>query len=264
MTALRFSLAALLLFPFLFRGSKKIDRGVFRSGFTLGILIFLGFILQTVGLAYTTASKSAFITSMMVVFTPLFQFALLRRWPRPENLIGVTIVSAGLWFLTQPTGGALNRGDLLTLLSAVVFSLYIVSLDSVSRKHDPFHLTFAQAVAPAVYSWIALFFIERPFFHPTAAAFSTLGYTALLATIGAGYLQTRYQRDTTPTRAALIFALEPVWAAMLGFFFLQERLGLSGLIGGGLIIVGILFSELPGAIRGETVPAAGKKEGGPL
>lgn len=260
MIALRFSIAALFLFILFFRRLRSIDRRVIRTGFALGISIFLGFIFQTVGLIYTTASKSAFITSMMVVFTPIFQFVLLKKRPRGENLVGVVIVSVGLWLLTQPTGGAFNRGDLLTLLCAAVFGLYLVLLDAASRAHDVLRLTFTQTLAPAVYAWIALPFLERPFFRPTAAAFWTLGYTAFLATVGAGYLQTRYQRDTTPTRAALIFALEPVWAVILGFVFLRERLSLSGFLGGGLIIVGILFSELAGENGEKTASKMSEKK----
>ena len=226
------------------------NRTVVWKGFLLGFLIYLGFIFQTVGLHYTTASKSAFITGMLVIFTPFFQFILLRRPPRWTNLVGIMIVSAGLWLLTAPAGGAVNRGDLLTLLCALSFSLSIVLIDRFTKEHDPFQLTFLEIASPALFAWLAVPFFERPVFNPTPYALFTLAYTAILATVLTTYVQTTYQRDTTPTRAALIFTLEPVWTALLGFIFLNEVLGVKGLLGGGLIIAGILFSELAGPFMG--------------
>lgn len=246
LVALRFTAAALCLLPFALPSIRRMNRTVVWKGFLLGFLIYLGFIFQTVGLRYTTASKSAFITGMLVIFTPFFQFILLRRPPRWPNLVGILIVSAGLWLLTAPAGGAVNQGDLLTLLCALSFSLSIVLIDRFTKEHDPFQLTFLEIASPALFGWLAAPFFERPVFNPTPYALFTLAYTALLATVVTTYVQTTYQRDTTPTRAALIFTLEPVWTALLGFIFLNEVLGLKGLLGGGLIIGGILFSELAG------------------
>lgn len=244
MVSIRFSLATLVLLPFCIRPLLRADRKTIFWGFLLGLLIFSGFLLQTLGLQETTTSKSAFITTMMVIFTPLFQLIILRRRPRWGNLVGVVIVSVGLWFLTAPSGGGLNRGDLLTLLCAIVFGLFIVLLDWTTRRYDVLLLTFLQICCPAICGWLLLPFFEPPVFRPTQAVLFALGYTAILATVVTGYVQTRFQRDTTPTRAALIFAVEPLWAAVLGFIFLQERLGGWGIFGGALIIAGVLFSEL--------------------
>ncbi len=250
MVALRFSLAAFFLLPFCVPSLLQIERADLLRGCGLGGLLFVGFILQTIGLGETTAGKSAFITSMMVIFTPLFQAILLNRMPRRENVIGVLIVSVGLWFLTSPEGGGLNRGDLFTLLCALVFGLYIVLLDPVSRRCDSLALTFLQIASPAVYGWIALFFLETPRFSLSWEAVFVLAYMIFPATILTGYIQTRYQRDTTPTRTVLIFSIEPVWAAILGFLFLKERLTPWGMIGAGLVVLGILFSEMYGLVGG--------------
>jgi drug/metabolite transporter (DMT)-like permease len=251
MVSVRFTLATLILLPFCMKTLFRADRKSILWGLLLGFLIFAGFFLQTLGLKETTTSKSAFITTMMVIFTPLFQLILLKRRPKWGNLVGVILVSIGLWFLTAPSGGGLNRGDLLTLLCAIVFGLFIVLLDWTTRRYDFLLMTFLQIVTPAICGWILLPFVEQPLFRPTQAALFALGYTAILATVVTGYIQTRYQRDTTPTRAALIFAVEPVWAAILGFLFLQESLGRWGMFGGGLIIGGILFSELSETMMAE-------------
>jgi drug/metabolite transporter (DMT)-like permease len=244
LTALRFSIAALLFFTLFFKRILKINRDVIYKGNILGFLLFIGFATQTIGLKYTTASKSAFITGMFVVFTPLFQFFIEKRSPHRTNLIGIVIVSIGLWLLTAPSGSGFSMGDGLTLFCAIVFGLYIVALDIVSKQYDIIHLAFLQMASCAALSWISLGMIESPLFRPTPNALWGLVYLTLLATVITTYVQTRFQRDTTPTRAAIIFTIEPVWAAILAYFFLQEKLGMIGMLGGGLIISGILLSEL--------------------
>ena len=247
--ALRFSLAAVVLFLVGFNRILKIDRALVWKGSLLGLLLFAGFTLQTAGLKYTTASKSAFITGLMVIFTPFFQFAIEKRPPKIGNLIGVAIVTAGLWMLTSPSGGASSGegftfGDFLTLLCAAVFGLYIVMLDVVSKKADALPLTFIQMIPPAALGWVTTPLLETPTAYPTATAVAVLLYCALLGNILCGYIQARYQRDTTPTRAVLIFTIEPLWASILGYLMLREVIGYRGMAGGAMIIAGILVSEL--------------------
>lgn len=250
LVVLRFSLAALFILPFCFRSLLKIQRTLWGPGLLLGLLIFIGFVLQTVGLEDTTASKSAFITSLTVLFTPFFQLLLFRRLPRRSTLIGILIVLVGLRYLTSPEGDGFNRGDFFTLLCAGAFGLHIVLLDRFSKEHDFLQLLFLQVASPALYGGLALFFLETPRLQPGRTMTGALLYSAVFATAVTTYIQTRYQKETTPTRAVLIYTLEPVWAAALGFYFLGESLQWSGLLGALLIICGILFSELSeGAVQ---------------
>ena len=96
-------------------------------GIILGILLSIGFITQTIGLQYTTASKSGFLTGLLVIFTPIFQLFIERKMPGKGNLLGVVLVAIGLFFLTSPQGQEFNLGDFLTLICAVVYALYIIS-----------------------------------------------------------------------------------------------------------------------------------------
>ena len=100
----------------------------------LSMYLFAGFATQNYGLLITTASKSAFITGMMVVVVPILQIALEHRAPKIGNILGVLIVVVGLWLLTSPDGSTLNAGDGLTVACAVVFGIYIVYLDILSRE----------------------------------------------------------------------------------------------------------------------------------
>ncbi|HUK56008.1 MAG TPA: DMT family transporter [Nitrospiria bacterium] len=248
LVALRFSLAALVLFVFGLKRILRIDRVLLWKGSLLGSLLFLGFALQTIGLNDTTASKSAFITGLMVIFTPVFQFAIEKRVPKLGNLVGVAVVTAGLWLLTSPSGAGFTRGDALTLLCAAVFGLYIVMLDLFSKATEPLPLTFVQMLTPAILGWTTLPLLETPVWHPTANAITVLLYCALLGNVLSSYVQTRYQRDTTPTRAAIIFTVEPLWASILGYLMLKEMIGYWGMAGGALIIAGILVSELSDSV----------------
>jgi len=241
---IRFSIAALILTPFMLTRFRGFTKPVLRAGIILGSIMFLGFSSQTLGLQYTTASKSGFITGLAVVFTPLLQMAIEKRMPRPGNLIGVVLVVLGLYLLTSPAGASFNVGDALTLACAFFFALYIVYIDVFSKKFSIMHLVYLQICTVAVLSFIFTAGFESVRFNLSGNLLFALAYTAILATVINTYLQTEYQRYTTPTRAAIIFTLEPVFAAFLAFVILHEILGLQGVIGGAVIIGGLIVSEL--------------------
>lgn len=224
------------------------DRTSVRDGLVLGGLLFGGFALQTVGLQTTTASKSAFITGMMVVFTPLWQVAIERRWPKLGTWVGVGLVTVGLYFLTSPSGSGLDAGDLLTLGCAVLFGLYIVLIDVFSKRTDVGRLVMAQFVVSAAGGGLAALTIEEAFILWSGPMALEIAYLAVFATVIALSLQTAYQRFTTPARSAVIFSLEPVIAAALAYLLVGERIGALGVVGGGLIVAGLLSSELSDVI----------------
>ncbi|MCL5266528.1 MAG: DMT family transporter [Bacteroidetes bacterium] len=242
--AIRFGIAS-LIFPLIYRKNYlKMDRGTLVSGLFLGLLLMIGFAFQTIGLKYTTASKSAFITGLLVAFTPIAQAVIERKMPTKGNLIGVGLVAVGLFFLTSPGGQGLNIGDVLTLVCAISYAIYIVYLDVYSKKYDVSKLTFLQLSETAVLSIVAAPFVETMHVHFTVGFVWALLYTSILATVFATYLQTKYQRETTPVRAAIIFSMEPVLANVIAFFAFGEFVGVIGAFGGVLIVAGLLTSEL--------------------
>lgn len=242
--ALRFG-AATLVFPLIYRRNYfSMDRETFMGGLLLGVLLMIGFAFQTIGLKYTTASKSAFITGLLVAFTPIAQAVIERRMPTRGSLIGVGLVAVGLYLLTSPSGQGFNIGDLLTLFCAISYAIYIVYLDIFSKKHDVSKLTLLQLAVTGMLSITFAPFVETMHVHFTTGFLWALLYTSILATVFATYLQTKYQRDTTPTRAAIIFSMEPVMANVIAFFAFGEFVGWTGAAGGVLIIAGLLTSEL--------------------
>jgi drug/metabolite transporter (DMT)-like permease len=247
--AIRFWIASVVFVAIFWKKIIQISTPTLIRGCVLGVFLFVGFAGQTIGLSLTTASKSGFITGTLVIFTPLAQLIIERRPPTLGNIIGIIFVTIGLWIFTSPQGSELNTGDLLTLGAAVIWGVYIVCLDLFSKKHDGSQLTFLQVGATAILSTIVIPFVEIPYIHYSVNLLGAFIYTALLATVVTTYAQTRYQKETTPTRAAIIYSLEPIIAAVLAYYFLHESVGSLGVLGGGLIILGLLISELSDTVR---------------
>jgi drug/metabolite transporter (DMT)-like permease len=246
--AVRFFIAALLILLLFRRQIFPLSGSSIAKGTVLGSFLFLGFITQNIGLTITTASKSAFITGMAVVLVPLLQFIIERRAPKIGNILGVCVVTVGLWLLTTPKGSSFNSGDALTLVCAVFFAIYIVYLDVVSREMRTSQLAFLQMVATGMLAAVATLLFETPQFTWSVRSLSLMAYLTLLATVLSIYVQTRYQKDTTPTRAVIIFSIEPVIAAGIAYLALGEELGAAGVVGAVLIIAGVLVSELSDGI----------------
>lgn len=214
-----------------------------RDGFVLGVFLFLGIGLQTQGLLYTTAAKSSFITGMFIVFTPFLHWLLNGRRPRPENYAGILLVLLGLFLLTWPAENRFNLGDLLTILSALGFSLYIVHVDRVARAENTLALVFLQMATTALLGTVAAFALGESYVSPGSRATWALLYLALPGTLLMVFIQTRYQPRSNPIRAAIIYSLEPVFAALFAWILLGETLGARGLMGAGLMLGGVLLSE---------------------
>lgn len=246
--AVRFLIATVLFLPFVARGLREMSGVTFRGGALIGFLLLVGFITQTIGLQFTSASKSGFITGLLVVFTPLFQIIISRQLPKVGNVIGVILVTAGLYLLTSPEGSEFNLGDLLTLLCAAVFGLYIVFLDMYTRKGDVKQIAFLQFAVTALGAVVGAVLFEEMVFRQSGELVWGIAYLALLATLYTLTVQTKFQKETTPTRAAIIFSVEPVFAAVIAYFVLGETIGLLGMMGGGIIVLGLLVSELSDVI----------------
>ncbi|HAP35564.1 MAG TPA: hypothetical protein DCQ28_06320 [Bacteroidetes bacterium] len=240
--ALRFGIGSLIFALFLAKKIKTITLQTYKKAFFLGLMLGVGILLQNQGIYHTTASKSAFITGLMVIFTPIAQLIIEHKAPKIGNLIGVVIVTYGLYLLTSPSGSEINYGDILVLIAAAIFGVFIVYLDIFSKTENVLHLAFLQVTIVTLIALVVVPFETIKFIPSTHLVFSLL-YMGTLATVFTTYIQTRYQKDTTPTRAVIIFTIEPVIASVLAYFFLDELLGIVGIIGASFIVVGILISE---------------------
>jgi drug/metabolite transporter (DMT)-like permease len=247
---LRFSLASVcmaLLFAPGFRKMqwREVRRGLAR-GAVAGLLLWLGYILQTLGLKYTSAGNSGFLTGLYIVLVPLIGAAIFRRRPGGREVGGILVAAVGMVVMTLPSLEAnfhMNPGDLLTLACAAAFACHLLTLGYYSQRETTEALALGQIACAAILSACALT-IEPPRAVWSGALWMALGVTAVFATAAAFFLQTWAQRYTTATRTALIFALEPVVALAAAVWLGGEALTGYAVAGGALILAGILAVEL--------------------
>ena len=237
---LRFLLGTILVGAVFVLWRRRLHREpvVLRAGAIATCWLFLGYVLQTVGLHYTTASNSAFITALYVVIVPL----VLRRFDR-RVWVATGIATVGLWLLVKPSASG-NLGDLLTLGCALAFAAHIACLERFTREVDAPSL-FAWQMMAMVVLLLPILLVERApveAFAPTSMLLIGLGITGGLAT-GAFAVQMWVQRILPAQQVALIFASEPAYAAWLSWYFLGETLDLQGWVGSALILVAVLVGS---------------------
>jgi drug/metabolite transporter (DMT)-like permease len=245
--ALRFTLAAVALLV-LFRGSWRHPRNIrwsLTGGALAGVFLFSGYAFQTIGLQYTTAPKSAFLTGLTAVMTPLLAAVVYRTRPRGAEIGGVLLATCGMALMTLPGATlAMNRGDLLTVCCAVCYSAHILVLSRYSAKASFELVSIAQVGVAALLAWSLFHGMETPHIRWTAGVWVAIAITGLFATALAFTFQAWAQRYTTSTRTALIFMLEPVFAWITSYLLMGETLSARDAAGAGLILGGVLVVEL--------------------
>lgn len=245
--ALRFSLGALVA-GLLARGALR-SRAAWRGGAVLGVLLFGGYALQTWGLELTSPSRSAFITGLTVAFVPFAQLAVFRQRPSAVALFGVAIAVGGLALLTGiESSGGLPVGDVLTLGCAVVYAFQIALTGKYAQQAPPTALVTVQLSVTALLAW-ALVPLGPMRLQPTPQFWGAVVLTGVVASAIAISLQAWAQARTSPVRAALIYSLEPVFAAGLSAALGRERLSSREVLGGAVIVVGVLIGELGSSLR---------------
>ncbi len=242
--AWRFILAALVLGGLFHRRMRKLTRADLWAGGWLGAFLAGGYIFQTIGLQTTTASKAAFITGLSVVMVPVLATFWLRKPPGRAPIVGIVLATVGLAVLTLNRDLSIQSGDLWVLACALMFALHIVGVSHFSPYHDTIRLTVVQIGAVAVLGTASAFAFERPTLALSAPAWVAIAFTGVAATALVFSLQVHVQRFTTPTHTALLFSLEPVFAAFFGWWLAGETLGPREWVGCGLILGGMLVAEL--------------------
>ncbi|NKI98231.1 DMT family transporter [Novosphingobium sp. SG707] len=231
------------------RTMRDLNRRELGAGALIGFAIFLGYGLQTYGLRTITSSQSAFITALYVPMVPLLQLVVLRRMPHIMSWIGIALAFAGLILLAGPKAGhiGLSTGEMATLLSAVAIAAEIILISRFAHGVDSRRVTVVQLLAAGLFSLAAM-----PLAGETLPAFSPVW---LVAGVGLGLASTLIQlamnwaqKTVSPTRATVIYAGEPVWGGIVGRIA-GDRLPAMAMLGGVLILVGVLVSELRGSAQ---------------
>lgn len=246
--AWRFSIAALGLVFLNLRHIPSITRDELVGGLISGASMAIGYIAQTVGMVYSTAAKAGFITGLAVVLVPLFGAVFFRRRPHFGVYIFAAVAAVGLALLSLDFSAGFfvfNQGELSLFICAMAFAVNILNLGKYAPRCRVLMLTLVQVAFTGIACWAASLLLETPV-SLAGPVWAGLLYLAIVGTILTTAGQTWGQRLVSPERAALVFTLEPVFAAVFAFILLGEKLPPLGLGGSVLIMAGIIGAELVG------------------
>ncbi|MGE5371491.1 MAG: DMT family transporter [Solirubrobacterales bacterium] len=250
---IRFLLAGLFLVLLTWRHFLGVPFRSIVRGAIIGLALLAGYIFQTVGLLYTSASHAGFITGLSVVMVPLFSAVYTKRLPGPWSAVGVLAATAGLFLLSVTSTFEISLGDGLVFGCAIAFALHILLVARYSPKTNPVVLTVVQILFVGLICMIiGLSFEPRPVID--APVIQALAITSIPATALAFLIQNAVQRYTTATRTAMILITEPVFAAAFAYMWVGETQTLRALIGCCLIVFGMIFSEIRFGPRGGSTP----------
>ena len=244
--AARFGVAFLVLAIMLHGTLRRIDRRSLMRGSVVGIALFLGYLFQTWGLVYTTATKSGLLTGLSVVIVPIAASMLLRKRVQLTVWLGTLFAAGGLFLLVAGKGqlGAMNKGDALTLACAVSFALHIVLVDRFVRRSDYRQLLLVQVGVVGLLSLIGALTMERSVPALSGSLIEGILVTGVLATAVALYVLNRFQASSTASYTAIILTMEPVFAALFGALLLGETMGPSQWMGGAMILMGMAIPSI--------------------
>ncbi|HIG50877.1 MAG TPA: DMT family transporter [Candidatus Marinimicrobia bacterium] len=241
---LRFTIAGILTLVIVNKSIFTLTKTEIIGGLICGFCLFCGYAFQNFGLMQTSASKSAFITSVSVLMVPIILYLFNIQKVKMKVWFAVVLATIGLYILLDPRGGMMNWGDILTFGCALGFAVHIIFQGYYVKKNVrvlPFFLVQAWVV-------VGLSFINSLLFEPIFAIWSPRLISALLvtgiaATFIAILLMIWAQQILNPSETAIIFSLEPVFATVFAIIFAGEILGLWGYIGGGLIVLAVAYGE---------------------
>ena len=241
----RFGVASLLLFLFFFPTLRKIDASLLAHGLILGLLLGGTVVFQSIGLQYTSASHASFITGLSVVFVVFFTSLLQKYFPPLRVVVGVLLAMFGLALVTLHADFSVNIGDFWVLLCAFCFAGYIILAGKYTHLHGALPLTIVQIVTIALLSgFISLF--TGSFVVPHGyLVWQAIIFCAVFASVLAFSLQIHFQKYVSPTKTAIIFVTEPLFATITAVIYAGEELSLSFIFGATLIFLAMLLTQLP-------------------
>lgn len=246
--SVRFTIAAIAVSLFFIKRHKSIKKEELKGGIIIGFLLCAGMVLQVYGLYYTTASNSAFITSMSVAFVPILLAVFFHIKTNKLTIAGIIIASIGLFLLSGAINFKFNTGDFLTVLCALAFAMQIILIDKYTKKSQPISIAIVQLWTAAILTSIVWLGFERTPIIVNTEVVMVILITSILGTALAFSAQILVQKDTTPAHAALIFTMEPLFALFFALIIPDslgkvESLTIISSIGCFLILTGTLLSE---------------------
>ncbi len=241
----RFWGATVVLSCVFFKKLKKINFDYIKKGAVVGLMLFLAYYVQTVGLIYTTPGKNAFLTAVYCVLVPFFGWAVTKDRPDRNNIIAAFACIIGIGFVSLTEQLTMGIGDLLTLLCGVFYAVHILFLGSFTKERDPILLTIIQFFFVGCFSFVTALATEAPPAMPLpASTWLGLGYLCVFSTAIALLLQTVGQKGTPAAAASILLSLEAVFGVLFSVIFYHEPVTARMYIGFALIFAAVLISEL--------------------
>ncbi|MRJ47194.1 DMT family transporter [Fundicoccus ignavus] len=242
--ALRFSIAFISMLVIFHRQLKHINKSTMIRGGILGVILYLAFYFQTIGLVHTTASKNAFLTAFNVVLVPIFGALFLKKKLTPLNIIGSLSAIIGVGVMSLNEFGAINIGDVLTLICALFFALQIIYTSLYVSDENPYALNTVQMGVATLCGMIISLIQDQPIEIGHANGIIAVVYLGVVSTMLAFLLQTTAQRYTTETETVIIMSMEAVFGMVFSAMLLNEEISIRMLIGAALILAGVLIVQL--------------------
>jgi drug/metabolite transporter (DMT)-like permease len=242
----RFTLATLIMLIVFARRLPSLNRGILQRGIIVGIALGLTNLCFVFGIHGTSISRAGVLNNLFVLFIPLITKLVWRDRIGRTNIGGIALAAVGIWLLATSGGIGFNRGDLFSTICALFIAGHIITVSKVLRNDDVYLISMVQFATVAVISGIAALITPATPYNVSATGVMTVIYCAIFPTVICFTLQNNFQRYVTPTRAGLIYTLDPVWSLLAGLFVLGEHLKPLEWLGCGLIFLAAL---LPLSIR---------------
>ncbi len=261
--AVRFTLGGISLIPLLLINRKRkfknepilplsSNKILLKGGIIAGVILFFGASFQQGGMVYTTAGKAGFITGLYIILVPILGI-MFKQKTSAAIWLGAVIALVGMYLLSVNENLTIGLGDLLVLASAFFWGLHVLVIGRFSPKTDSIQLAFFQFMLCAFFSLIASLIIETTILQNILDASVPILYAGVVS-VGIAYtLQVVAQRDAHPSHAAIIMSLEAVFALIGGWIILDESIPLRGLIGCGLMLIGIIISQVGIRFKGKKI-----------
>jgi drug/metabolite transporter (DMT)-like permease len=245
MLAFRFTIAAIGLGIIFHKRIKNINKNNIISGIILGLFLYLGYLLQTIGCLYTTAGKNAFLTTIYVVIVPFLYWIISKKRPDGYCIFAAFMAIVGIGLLSLNGKMSINIGDVLTLFCGFAYAVHIIFINKFSEYQDPIILTLIQIVAAAVLSWITAPIMDGKFPMDVTKPDMIIGmlYLGIFSTMIAFLLQNVCQKYIEASTAALLLSMESVFGAVFSIVFLKEIFTTKMLIGCALIFTAVIMAE---------------------
>lgn len=235
-------LGGVFLLPLVLLNKNKIDQKTLVGGFMMGLMAFIGCVLQQIGLELSTVSKASFITSLYIVIVPVLEMFSGKKIKKKMWLsIGIAIL--GLYFLCFSGSTSFSIGDLLLLMGSLFFAIQIMVIDKYSADCDAINLTFVSQLTVSVLSLIVMLVYEKPLLSDLTSAIPAIAYLVFLSGMIAQTIQIVFQKDVGPSLASLLMSFESVFGAIGGWLILSQVLSLREIAGCFLVFIAILIAE---------------------